>query len=99
VAPSSPVVLSVVGAVLDLPGFVLDLSVFRHLAPVPARSVACTASSAMLGAAAFFAIARTVSYSRRDLASPVQRSGATASAARAIAWSSDASSSFGTRAS
>jgi len=60
-------VISFLGPALDAPGWVLDLSAFRHLAIVPAEPVSWVSTLAMVAAGAAFATGGAVAYARRDL--------------------------------
>jgi len=59
--------LDFVGGLLDLPGWVLELSPFRHLASVPAVDLDVTAALVMLGLGLAGAALGTLVFRRRDL--------------------------------
>ncbi len=59
--------LDFVGAMLELPEAVLDLSPFRHLAAVPAADMDLGAALVMLAVALVGAVVGTVAFRRRDL--------------------------------
>jgi len=60
-------IISFHGPTPDAPGWVLDLSAFRHLAIVPAEPVSWISTLAMVAAGAAFATGGTVAYAGRDL--------------------------------
>jgi ABC-2 type transport system permease protein len=60
-------VISFLGPALDAPEWILDLSAFRHLAVVPAESIAWVASLVMVAVGTAFAAAGALAYVRRDL--------------------------------
>ena len=59
--------LDFVGAMLELPEAVLDLSPFRHLAAVPAADLNVGAAVVMLTVAVAGAVVGTIAFRRRDL--------------------------------
>lgn len=65
--PVAGFVLALFGPLVDLPGWLLDLSPFRHLAPVPAESFDLPAGLGLLGVATVFAAAGLVLVRHRDL--------------------------------
>lgn len=56
-----------VGALLELPEWVVDLSPFRHLEPVPAVEIALVPASVMVVAGALGVLIGLVTFRRRDL--------------------------------
>jgi polyether ionophore transport system permease protein len=60
-------VLELVGALLDAPAWVLDLSPFHHVALVPAEPLDATAAAIMLAIAAAAALGALQAFGRRDL--------------------------------
>ena len=60
-------VLELFGAILSLPHWVLDLSPFHHVAPVPARGFAPVSTVSLLGLGAVAIAAGIAGYRRRDL--------------------------------
>ena len=60
--------LQVFGSIAELPGWLLDLSPFTHVAPVPAVSIDPTASVVMVLVALLAGAVGGLAFSHRDIA-------------------------------
>jgi len=61
------VIVQMIGPPLGWPGWVVDLSPFRHLARVPAEAFAVVPALVLLAVAAVMALGGMLAFARRDL--------------------------------
>jgi ABC-2 type transport system permease protein len=66
-AVAAAYLLTFLGPIADLPGWLLDLSPIRHLALAPSEPVAWVAGLAMTGIGALAGVIGFAGYARRDL--------------------------------